>query len=64
MTYGSFIAQIGYKHHLCASDMVYVLTAFLEDNVSDGLISIAYISVKVQSSSGFLRGLDALTRYI
>ena len=34
MTYGSFLAQIGYKHHLCASDVVYVLTAFLEDNVS------------------------------
>lgn len=33
MTYGSFVAQMGYKHHFCAADIVYCITALLEHNV-------------------------------
>ena len=35
ITYGSFVAQIGYKHYFCAADIVYCVSALLEDNVSN-----------------------------
>lgn len=34
ITYSSFVLQVGYKHHFSASDIVYCVTAFLENNVS------------------------------
>ena len=34
LTYGSFVLHVGYKNHFSAADLVYCISAFLENNVS------------------------------
>lgn len=49
MSYGSFVVQLGYKHKLCASDVVHAATALME-------------SPDVPYSEAFLSALEALSR--
>jgi len=42
VTYGSFVAQFGYKNKLCASDIVYCTTALIETPVSIMPFTISY----------------------
>ena len=39
ITYSSFVLQVGYKHHFSAGDMVLCVTAFLENSVSDTVVT-------------------------
>ncbi|XP_019848713.1 PREDICTED: cell division control protein 45 homolog, partial [Amphimedon queenslandica] len=39
ITYSSFVSHIGYKHHFSAADMVYCVSAFLENNVEPSFLS-------------------------
>jgi len=51
LSFGSFVAQYGYKTKLCAGDMVYVVSAFLE-----------YSSDGKNYSDHFLDAMDVLAR--
>ena len=39
MTYGTFVAQLGYRHQVCAADMVHCVSALLDSQVRGRRVS-------------------------